>query len=470
MTPELSDLLGESAVDVQARLRGGSVQSEDLLTLLEGHHDSVDATLNALPTTCFARARGAAVRAGTLAPLHGMPVVVKDLTAVAGVRTTYGSPIYRDNMPTESDFVVERIEASGGLPYAKSNTPEFGCGGVTFNDVLGETRNPWNPAYTPGGSSGGSAAALASGQAWLALGSDFGGSLRLPASFCGIVGLRPTPGCVPRGPSAVPFDRHWVEGPMGRSVADVALLLDALVGQDRRDPLSTPREAGFLQAVDRPTDRVRIASVGGLGLGALDPVVEQAVNEALGKLDTLPDWEVMDRQLDLAAAREVFAVRRGLCYAAMFESFRRDSPELLRPDIISDLDRGLGFDATTIARADRLQGELWKVAEIVFRDADILACPTVVVPPFKAGQPSIAEVAGEALPTYYDWLRLTYSVSLIGVPAISIPCGFSPDGLPIGLQLMAPPHREARLLQVAAAAESRLDVFADVSAPWQRRA
>lgn len=466
MTPELGELLGESALGVQARLRAGHVRCEDLLALLEAHHESADASLNALPTTCFARARDGAPQALALAPLHGMPVVVKDLTAVAGVRTTYGSPIYRDHVPTTSDFVVERLEASGGLPYAKSNTPEFGCGGVTFNSVLGETRNPWNPAYTPGGSSGGAAAALASAQAWLALGSDFGGSLRLPASFCGIVGLRPTPGCVPRGPSSVPFDRHWVEGPMARSVADVALLLDALAGQDRRDPLSVPRSTGFLEILGHPAGRVRITSVGSLGLGALDPVVEQAINGALRKLDRLPDWEVTEQRLDLSSAREVFTVRRGLCYAAMFESFRREAPELLRPDIVTDLDRGLGFDAAVIARTDRLQGELWRAAEPLFRDAEILVCPTVVVPPFKAGQSSISEVAGEPLPTYYDWLRLTYSVSLLGVPAISIPCGFSPDGLPIGLQLMAQPHQEARLLRVAAAIESHLDVFADVIPPW----
>ena len=455
-----------SATEICNLLGAGSLTPDALLDCAAARHGALDGELNALPTLCIERARK---RAGAMvAPLNGIPVAVKDLTAVEGVRTTYGSRIFADHVPDASDYVVQRLEASGGLVFAKSNTPEFGCGGVTFNDVFGQTRNPWNTDYTPGGSSGGSAAALASGQAWLALGSDFGGSLRIPASFCGVVGLRPTPGCIPRGPATLPFDRHWVEGPMARSVADVALLLDALTGHDPRDPLSARPGPSAREAVMSAAGPVRVASVGGMGLGRVEAAVSECVERALGTLQRTPGWEVSRCELDLSAAREVFAIRRGQGYAAMFGEFRRDCPELLRDDIVNDLDRGLAYTAGEIARADRLQGDLWRAAAPLLEEFDVIACPTVAVAPFRMENARITRIAGEEAPTYYDWLRQTFSLSLLGVPSISIPCGFTADGLPIGLQLAGPPHAEARLLQIAAAVEARLDVFNGVNAPWQR--
>jgi len=466
MTDFNSHPVAMSATDLCSALGAGQLAPETLLDCLADRHAALDGSLNALPTLCIQRARQRA--RSDVGPLNGIPVAVKDLAAVEGVRTTYGSRIFADHVPDDSDHVVQRLEASGGLVFAKSNTPEFGCGGVTFNDVFGQTRNPWNPEYTPGGSSGGSAAALASGQAWLALGSDFGGSLRIPASFCGVVGLRPTPGSIPRGPAPLPFDRHWVEGPMARSVADVALLFDALTGFDPRDPLSVRSGPSARDAVMSPAGPVRIASVGGLCLGPVESVVSDCVDHALTTMHAEPEWDVVRCTLDLSAARKVFAVRRGQGYAAMFGQYRRDCPELLRDDIVNDLDRGLAFTASEIADADQLQGDLWRAAAPLLQAFDVIACPTVAVAPFRLESARITHIEGEETPTYYDWLRQTFSLSLLGIPSISIPCGFTPGGLPIGLQLAAPPHAEARLLQVAAAIEARLDVFHAVVPPWRR--
>lgn len=465
MTDPSRHLLAMSAIDVCAALGARRIAPEELLETLAARHAALDGELNALPTLCLDRARQRARSAS--GPLHGIPVVVKDLSAVEGVRTTYGSRLFADHVPDASDYVVQRLESSGGVVFAKSNTPEFGCGGVTFNAVFGQTRNPWNPEYTSGGSSGGSAAALASGQAWLALGSDFGGSLRIPASFCGVVGLRPTPGSIPRGPAPLPFDRHWVEGPMARSVADLALLFDALTGLDSRDPLSARSGPSVSEAVMSPTGRVRIASVGGMQLGPVESVVNECVDHALTSLQRHPDWDVVRCDLDLSAAREVFMIRRGQGYAAMFGQFRRDCPDMLRDDIVHDLDKGLAFTASDIANADRLQGDLWRSAAPVLQAFDVIACPTVAVAPFRLDDSRITHIEGEEIPTYYDWLRQTFSLSLLGIPSVSLPCGFTPDGLPIGLQLAAPPHAEARLLQIAAAIEARLDVFNGIDTPWR---
>ena len=248
------DLCMLTAVEAVALLRSGRVSSRELVEAALRRIEQVDPQLNALPTVCAERAFEQADRADRDTPLAGLPIAVKDLNDVAGVRTTYGSPIYADHVPDRSDFMVERLEQRGAVVVAKSNTPEFGAGGNTFNEVFGETRNPWDTSRTCGGSSGGSAAALASGQVWLATGSDLGGSVRTPAGFCGVVGVRPSPGRVAAGPSPLPFETMSVEGPMGRTVADAALMLDAMAGLDPRDPLSLEAPARpFADAAAAPT-------------------------------------------------------------------------------------------------------------------------------------------------------------------------------------------------------------------------
>ena len=262
------DLIKSSAREIRAQLKSKAVSSAELLDVLEARIAKIDPIVNALPTLCFDRARQAiAARNHQDTALLGMPIAIKDLLPVAGVRTTWGSMLHEHHIPEKSDLLVERLESSGAVVYAKSNTPEFGAGANTFNDVFGVTRNPWNTALSCAGSSGGSAVALATGMAWIASGSDLGGSLRNPASFCGIVGFRPSIGRIPTNPGDMAFYRLSVEGPMARTVGDVAMLLDVMAGRDPRDPLSVTRpEQSFEVMAEARTAPKRVAFSPDLGV------------------------------------------------------------------------------------------------------------------------------------------------------------------------------------------------------------
>ncbi|MEM7213633.1 MAG: amidase family protein, partial [Pseudomonadota bacterium] len=279
-------LIHETARNVVSKLKSGEVSRDEVLDQLEARHAEVDGKVNALPTTCFERARKAEAGADTM--LAGLPVAIKDLSAVQGVRTTYGSPIFAEYVPEASDNVVEIIETNGGTVYAKSNTPEFGAGASTFNEVFGRTHNPWNLARSAAGSSGGSAAALVSGQAWLAHGSDMGGSLRNPASFCGCVGLRPSAARVPSGPSPNDFEVLGQQGPMARNVADLGLFLDAMSGPNASEPFSQPDNSGFRAAAEAPRIPKRVAwSADFDGLTPVDPVVREVTEAAARRFESL---------------------------------------------------------------------------------------------------------------------------------------------------------------------------------------
>ncbi|MDX1576415.1 MAG: amidase family protein, partial [Kiloniellales bacterium] len=287
----MSELIAKTATEIVGLLRRGEISSHDLLDALAARIAAVEDSVGALPTLCFERARKEADRLARLPVeerglLCGLPVPIKDLTAVAGVRTTQGSPIYADHVPERSDILVERLEAEGALVYAKSNTPEFGAGAQTFNEIFPPTRNPWDTRRSAAGSSGGAAAALASGTAWLAQGSDMGGSLRNPASFCGVVGLRPSPGRVAAGPSETPFQVLSAKGPMARTVADCALLLDAMTGQHPSDPLSLEKPATpFVAALEGAPPPKRVAFSRDLGITPVDREVAELCEAAARRLE-----------------------------------------------------------------------------------------------------------------------------------------------------------------------------------------
>ena len=302
--PMPDDLTSLSARAAVAALRAGEVSPREMVEAALRRIEAVDGPLNALPTLCAERALAHADTADRQSALAGLPIAVKDLTDVAGVRTTYGSPIYADNVPERSDILVERLEERGAVVLAKSNTPEFGAGGQTFNEVFGPTRNPWDTSRTCGGSSGGSAVALASRQVWLATGSDLGGSLRTPASFCSVVGLRPSPGRVARGPAEPPFDTLTVEGPMARDVADAALMLDAMGGPHPEDPLALPAPPEpFLSAALSPELPARIAWSDDLGITPLEPEVRAVCRAAVERL-AAAGVEVVEAHPDLGTAPE----------------------------------------------------------------------------------------------------------------------------------------------------------------------
>ncbi|MEK0084468.1 amidase [Benzoatithermus flavus] len=464
--PTPSDPIRLPARTVVRLLERGEISPLELIDAALARIAAVDPLVNAVPTLCPERARAHALRLmeegepeDRRGRLAGLPVLIKDMVEVAGVRTTFGSPIFEDHVPERSAYEVERIEARGGIVLGKTNTPEFAAGANTFNEVFGVTRNPWNRALTCGGSSGGSAVALATGMAWLADGSDLGGSLRTPASFCGVVGLRPSPGRVPSGPAALPFDTLSVEGPMARDVRDLALFLDTMAGFDPRDPLSFAAPVtSFAEAVERPVALRRVAFSPDLGgITPVDAEVAAICRSAARRFGEL-GAEVVDGSPDLKRATEVFTTLRAARFAATKAPLLERHRDLLKPEVIWNIEHGLQLDAAAIGRAERERGELQRSTARFFEDHDLLLCPAAIVPPFACETRYLEELNGHRFPSYVDWIAITYAITLTGCPALSLPCGFTGSGLPVGLQIVGPPRGEAKLLAAAAMLEDLLGV------------
>jgi amidase len=460
-----STLLERSACEAVDMLRQEAVSPHDLLDTLAEQVARVEPHVNALPTLCWERAhehaqallRKPVAERGVLC---GLPVPIKDLSAVAGVRTTYGSRVYENFVPTETDVTPAQLEANGAIIYAKSNSPEFGAGGHTVNDVLGLTRNPWNLSRSAGGSSGGAAAALASGTAWVAHGSDLAGSLRTPAAFCGVVGLRPTPGRVASGPARDPFDTLGVQGPMARNVADTALLLDAMCGIDSRTPLSMARPATpFLDHALRPHKPARVAYSAGLGIAEPEAEIRAICAATMDRL-VAEGIGVEQPRIDLSSGARAFHVLRGVAYATNHAEVLAQHRELLNPNVIGNIEYGLSLDGSSIADARRTRGALFHEMSALLDEYDVVICPASIVPAFPADQIYVTSAAGRDFDTYIDWLSITYGLTLLGVPVIAIPCGMTRDGLPVGIQIAGRPRGEAALFSVAASIEAIIGTWA----------
>lgn len=458
-----SDPVRQSACDIVAALKRAEVTPLDLLDALAARIGAVDPVCNALPTLCMERARD---RAGALmerpvaerGPLAGLPIPIKDLVDVAGVRTTYGSPLYADHVPDTADILVEHIEAQGGIVYAKSATPEFGAGANTFNEVFGATLNPHDTARSAAGSSGGAAVSLATGMAWVAHGSDLGGSLRNPASFCGIVGLRPSPGRVARTPGPVVDDILSVEGPMARTVADLALLLDAMSGEDPRDPISLPRDGVNYGAAARSgAPPRRVAFSADLGITPVDPEVAEICRRAAHRFAEL-GTVVEEAHPDFAEADDTFQTLRAANFAASHAAKLRAFPDKLKPEMVWNIEKGLRLTMSDIASAEENRRRLIARTGRFFETYDLLMTPATIVPPYPVGQRYVEECAGVRFDNYIAWLAIAYAVSLTTAPALSLPCGFTSEGLPVGLQIVARPRGEAALLSGAAHLERLLDL------------
>jgi amidase len=445
------ELIGLSATALIDLLRRDEVTPHDLLDALETRIALVDPQVNALPTLCFERARIHAdallkVPVSKRGRLAGMPVPIKDLISVEGVRTTQGSPIFADFTPTASDVVVERLEAEGGIVYAKSNTPEFGAGANTFNEIFGATLNPYDTTRSAAGSSGGAAVALATGMAWLAHGSDMGGSLRNPASFCGVVGMRPTVGRVAQSRGVCVDATLGVQGPMARTVEDLALLLDAMAGEDPRDPLSKPRPAeNFLAAARSGWRPTRVAYSPNLGITPVDLEVADLTRRAASRF-TDAGVIVEDAHPDLSEAHECFQVLRAQSFATSFGMLLEAHRDRLKPEISWNIEKGLRLTMQEVARAERQRAEMTGRVAKFFATYDLLLCPATIVPPFPVGEPYVAACNGIQFDTYVDWLAIAYAITLVCAPALSLPCGFTRERLPVGLQIVATPNADARVL------------------------
>jgi amidase len=449
--PKHPELIRASACEIVERLKRGEIAPHDLLEALQARIGEVDGKVNALPTLCFERARAHADRLMKKAPadrglLAGMPVAIKDLTDVAGVRTTQGSPIFADHVPEKSDIVVEMLEGEGGVVYAKSNTPEFGAGANTFNEIFGATRNPWNTHRSAAGSSGGAAAALASGAAWLAHGTDVGGSLRNPASFCGIVGMRPSIGRVAHTPASK-IDRNLSQhGPMARNVEDLALFLDAMSGEHPADPASLPRlKTSFLRAARSGWRPKRVAYSATLGISPVEPEVVAITKKAASRFAEL-GAEVEEAHPDLRESNDCFHVLRAYDYALSKGKLLREHRAQLKPEVIWNIEEGLKLSTEQLIRAEAQRIAMTQRTLKFFETYDLLLTPATIVAPFPIEERYVAECDGQKFDNYIGWLAIVSAITLVCCPALSLPAGFTRENLPVGLQIVGPPRSEGRVL------------------------
>ena len=469
MTDELIRMTAREAV---RRLARREISPLDLIEAAERRIAAAEPGINALPTLCLDRARAHARRLmagqgregeGENGWLGGLPVAIKDLTDVAGVRTTYGSPIFKDHVPGASHPVVERIERKGGIVIAKSNTPEFGAGGSTFNEVFGRTRNPWNTALTSGGSTGGGAAALAAGEVWLAHGTDHAGSLRRPATYCSVVGLRPSPGRVTRGTVNNLWAPLSVQGPMGRTVGDVALFLDTMAGFCPRDPLTFDAPAvPFIAAVDRPGRPARIAfSADFGGKVPMERETREICAKAVRQLEA-QGVVVEEASPDIGEIGEAFMILRAQSYVVDRELQLQSHRALIKPDIVWNTELGLKATPSRIAWADRERAAFYRRVVAFFETYDVLVTPGASAPAFDVNLRMPATIDGVKLETYLGASLITAVPTLMGTPSIAVPCGFDRFGRPVGLQIVGRPRGEAEILSAARLIEEAMGLDREV--------
>ena len=448
-----------SATQVVDALRKGDLHPTEAVEAAIERIEAVDNTINALPVRCFERALATArdIRPSEdPRDLAGLPIAVKDYNDIGGVRTTYGSPIYADYTPGRSDATVAVLESRGANPLAKSNVPEW-AGGHTFNPVNGFTRNPWNTGRSAGGSSGGSGAALASGQVWLATGNDLGGSLRTPAGFNGVVGLRPGPGIVPRGKRLQAFDTLWVEGPMARNVGDIALMLDASAGHHPDDPFSFDTTDSFVTAISSTEPPKRIAFSPDLGVVPMSREVAAVAMRAAKQL-AASGVDLTDDIPDFSGALEGFQTLRAVLLGTMMGELLESDRARIADDIIGNVERGFAVTPEQIFQAERARWALYHRMVDFFKSHDLLICPSASIPAFPVELNYVTEIDGKPCETYIDWFSITFALTMTSCPVISIPCGFTQDGLPVGLQVVGKPRGEANLLRAAKWIEAAFDI------------
>jgi amidase len=462
----VTDLCMHSAIELAALLRRREISAREIISAHIARIEAFDPAINAVVTRTFdtamakATAADEAMAAGEpVGLLHGLPVAHKDLADTAGVRTTYGSPLFSAHVPERDALVVQRMARAGAISLGKTNTPEFGAGSHTVNPVFGATRNPYDLGRSPGGSSGGAAAALAARLVCLADGSDLGGSLRNPASFCNVVGLRPTPGRVPGWPLTDVADQLGVSGPMARTVADTGLLLAVLAGPDPRVPLALDQPA---PAVTDPAQvpglwslnlqGIRIAWSPDLGL-PVEPAVLEVLAPGRRVLAGL-GGTITDATPDLSGADEVFRTFRAFRFATFHGALLHDHPDQVGPNVTWNIQRGLELTVADMSRATVLRADLAARISEFFAEVDVLACPVSQVAPFDVTLDWVHEINGEPQQTYLDWMASAYLISATGLPAISVPAGFTPGGLPVGLQLVGRRRGDWDLLAIAHAFEA----------------
>jgi Asp-tRNA(Asn)/Glu-tRNA(Gln) amidotransferase A subunit family amidase len=458
-----------TAVAARRLIGAKRLSASELMQSCIARIEGVDHAVNAMVARDFERAQAVAsaadeatARGDALGPLHGLPLGVKDLEETAGLRTTHGSVIFRDHVPDVDLGAVARAKAAGAIVIGKTNTPEFGAGANTRNAVYGATGNPFDPAKSAAGSSGGSAVALATGMAPICTGSDTGGSLRNPAAFCGVVGFRPTPGFVPNEKRAFGWNPLSVLGPMGRTVGDAALLLSAMACDDNRDPLATTIHG---RQVRRPEDvfpppavdlsRLRVAITPDFGFAPTERIVVAALAEKTA-LFRSAFARADDASPDCSGADETFEVLRSLHYLTTHLDNVRARPADVGPNVTANVEEGLRYSAVDVARALAQQAAIYRRWQAFFEDYDLILAPSITISPRPWTELYPSEIDGKPTRTYYHWLALAYAATLPGHPALSLPVGRDAAGMPFGLQIVGPRGGDALVLGAAAALEALL--------------
>jgi amidase len=455
-----SDICFMTAVEMRDLIRRKKLSAREVMAAHLAQIEKVNPKVNAIVTLLAEQATEAARKAdemqarGTaLGPLHGLPVVHKDLFETAGIRTTFGSRIFKDNVPTRDAVIVERINGAGAICVGKSNTPEFGAGSQTFNEVFGSTKNPYDLTKTCGGSSGGAAVSLACGMVPIADGSDSGGSLRNPASFCNVVGIRPAPGRVPQHAQGNAWLTIAVQGPMARTVSDLALLLSVIAGPDARCPISIDEPgAHFAGSLKRDFKGVRVAWFRNMSGIPFEPAVLNVVNAQRKVLESL-GCAVEEAEPDWTGAHDGYDTLRAWNYAATQAENIRLHGDLVKDTLHWEVERGSKLTGADIARAFSLRSAAWDRMRAFQEKYEYFIAPTCQVPPYDLTQPYPTEINGTRMSTYIEWQKSCILISALENPALSVPCGFTPDGLPVGLQIVGRHRSEFSVLQLAYAFE-----------------
>ena len=458
-----------SAVELVERIRSKDLSAVEVmqahLSRIERINPTVNAIVTLLPEQALAQAKAAdeALANGkTPGPLHGLPIAHKDLVLTKGIRTTKGSPIFKDFVPAEDALIVERLKTAGAIAIGKTNTPEFGAGSQTFNEVFGETLNPYDTTKTCGGSSGGAAVALACGMLPIADGSDTGGSLRNPASFCNVVGMRPSPGRVPSWPRFNAWDTFAVEGPMARTVSDAALMLSAMAGPDPRSPIAIAEPADrFSRSLERDFKHTRIAWSRNLACLPVDPEVTAAMEKQKHVFENL-GCVLEACEPDFSDADDIFKILRAWAYELNYSELLDAHRHQIKDTVIWNIQEGSKLSGPQIGKIARKRTELYHRVRSFMETYEFMILPVSQVPPFDVKQRYVSEINDVKMETYIDWMKSSYYITTTGQPAISVPCGFTPDGLPVGLQIVGRHQDDFGVLQLAYA-------FEQLTGFWKQR-
>lgn len=456
-SPEICFL---TATELSRRIHARDLSAKEVmeahLAQIERVNPKVNAIVTLLPERAMEQASAAdksLVRGRELGPLHGLPIAHKDLIPTRGIRTTFGSLAFKDFVPEEDGLIVKRLRKAGAITIGKTNTPEFGAGAQTYNEVFGETLNPYNISKTCGGSSGGAAVALACGMLPIADGSDMGGSLRNPAGFCNVVGFRPSPGRVPTWPDLVGWFPMTVEGPMARTVQDIALMLSAISGPDPRSPISiTEPGSVFSCPLERDFKGVRVAWSHDLGVFPVDSHVTSAIEaqrhvfESLGCL-------VEEGEPDFTDADEIFKIWRAWRFELAFADLLKTHRDQMKDTVIWNIEEGMKLRGPQIGSAERKRTELYHRVQKFMETYEFLILPVSQVLPFDVKQRYVTEINGTKMETYIDWMKSCYYITTVGLPAISVPCGFTMNDLPVGVQIVGRHQDDLGVLQLAYAFE-----------------